>query len=131
MYVAMAVLPFPGLVLCFGPEGTIALEVADAAPGACDCCQAFAPRLLLKPESGSAAVSPRCMCVDVPLGLGDFGPQVRSVAESARLAELGAPVDACDVIVLPRLERTCERTVWHPPRSSIALSHIRSVVLRV
>lgn len=123
----LCVAPSRGLVLCFEPDGTIALESAGAGR-ACDGCDdpAAEKEALARVV---APVSACCECLDIPVdGTGD-----EARVPPAAFELLSMPLALAPEFVVAGLapSRSCSSPWRGPPGSASALAQLRTVVLRV
>jgi hypothetical protein len=117
------------MVLCFGPEGTVALEAGSHE--LCGCCDNAAQQND-QPSDGAPVVRvPCCSCFDLPIGFGDNGPQLRVASASIEMSEPMVLTQNFEVFVPSEAGWAKERAVWPPPRRTTALSHIKTIILRV
>jgi hypothetical protein len=124
----MGVAPRQELVLCFEPDGTIALEAAGASRACADADEPAAG----DEASGRlvAAAGDCCACLDIPV---DAGDEARVRVSSVELRIDLSPALGAESAVAP-LVPICApafRPHGEPPGSPGILAHIRSVVLRV
>lgn len=119
--------PLQGVVVCFEPDGSIALE-AIGGSRACEGCDEAeseqAPVRLVAPEHAC------CACLDILVEGRGEGASV-----PGSLGELPLPPAALVGAELPapsaRAQRSSGRTDREPPGPPGALAHLRTVVLQV
>jgi len=122
------VTPSEGLILCFEPDGTVALE-SSVVSRACGGYEE--PATGYEAAARSVSASECCACLDIPVdGAGDEARAPLSTVElridlpSAPAAEFSLAPPA------PPFEGVGD-LCRGPPRPPGILAHIRSVVLRV
>lgn len=131
--VLMAVSPAQAFVLCFRPDGSVALEVpsqtgSEESCGPCDPCCDPDP---IGPEQRTIAGSDCCDCLDVAF-------QERSAAATVVSARVPNPADAAlapappaPLMPLAGAIRAPGLRVVVATGSPGVLAHIRTIVLRV
>lgn len=118
--------PVPGMVVCFEPDGSVALEAFGGR--ACEGCDASRPDET--PVRVVASEPSCCTCLDIPLERRDEDACVPSPSSELRLPP-AALVGMTDWAPVLAFLATPEPRDGKPPEPDGTLGRLRTVVLRV
>ncbi len=127
----MGLAPAQTLVLCFGPGGTIAVEVSPAGTPCGGCPEVGRASDRTVRVSADLGGANACPCVDIPVGSQERQPKLkpRSVELDGPAPLTALPAFTCSLDL--DVGRASARSAQLEPRVASALVLIRSVVLLV
>ncbi len=118
------------VVLCVGPNGHLEVEVAGGSPCG-DCGIECWPESDPDPRLGITSAAPsQCPCVDIPITLGNSGPQAQAPNNDSLkhiTLAFNAPVETFRLAPAVRSETLFARERTPVPQ----ICHLRTVVLLV
>lgn len=126
--ILMGVAPAGRLVLCFAPNGTVALEGAvdgTHCPSCSDPSTASEPAAAASLQGGEQG----CSCLDVPVL--SFADAQRVPPSTVQLDFAGSATALFTGYCLEPADRRADTVLFVPPRPPLDLALIRSVVLLV
>ena len=118
--------PGNGWVLCFEPDGAVAVELATASNG-CGGCPGDAGAL--EEVAFSSSESAGCPCIDIPLVLKSEHDRLQLKRIEVRASDLATILPATLFAFEPALAKAYPTLA--PPQPAPSLALIRSVVLLV